>query len=334
MWDIVLEFIRTAIIFLILIYIWKIGRARGLNVQKGWGFIIAGWSLILFGSALDITDNFESLNWLIVVGDTETEAFLEKFVGLLVGYILLFIGFLFWLPENEKKIDRMKSEFVSTASHELRTPLTAIHGSLKLVTSGVLGEIPVKAKDMLDISLRNSERLTSIVNDILDIEKLESGKMEFDLKPQDIIELINESINANSAYGNKYQIQYALNQDSISATVNVDTDRFMQIMANLLSNAAKFSPANSTVEISVNRMNGKIRVAVKDKGVGIDKNLQPTIFHKFAQVDSTDTRHSGGTGLGLAISKELIEKMGGEIGLTSTIGKGSTFYLDLPTCKN
>jgi len=330
MWDIVLEFIRTAIICLILIYTWKIGRARGLNTQKGWGFIIAGWSLILFGSALDITDNFESLNWLIVIGDTEVEAFLEKFVGLLLGYVLLFIGFLFWLPENAKKIDRMKSEFVSTASHELRTPLTAIHGSLKLVTSGVLGEIPDKAKEMLDISLRNSERLTFIVNDILDIEKLESGNMEFHLKPQDIIELINESINANSSYGNKYQIQYILNQDSASATVNVDSDRFMQIMSNLLSNAAKFSPANSTVEINVSHINGNIRVAINDKGVGIDKKLHQTIFQKFSQVDSTDERHSGGTGLGLVISKELVEKMGGEIGFTSSIGKGSTFYFDLP----
>lgn len=330
MWDIALEVIRTAVICLILVYIWKIGRSRGLNNQKGWSFIITGWSLILFGSALDITDNFESLNWLIIVGDTEAEAFLEKFVGLLIGYILLFIGFLFWLPENAKKIDRMKREFVSTASHELRTPLTAIQGSLKLVTSDVLGEIPEKAKDILDIALRNSERLTSIVNDILDIEKLENGKIDINLKSQDLIELINESIKANSAYGKKYQIRYTLNQDSVSATVNVDSGRFIQIMNNLLSNAAKFSPANSMVEIKVSHMNGNIRVAVKDNGVGIDKKLQQTVFDKFAQVDSTDERHSGGTGLGLAISKELVERMGGQIGFTSTLGKGSTFYLDLP----
>jgi len=330
MWDIVLEFIRTAVICLILIYIWKIGRARGLNTQKGWSFIIAGWSLILFGSALDITDNFESLNWLIVIGDTEVEAFLEKFVGLLVGYILLFIGFLFWLPAGAKKVDKLKSEFVSTASHELRTPLTAIYGSLKLVTSGVLGEIPSKAKDTLDIALRNSERLTLIVNDILDIEKLESGKMELNIKPQQISELIKESIAANNAYGKKYKVQYLLKQDSASATVNVDSDRFMQIMNNLLSNAAKFSPANSTVEINVSHLNGNIRVAVKDKGIGIDEKSQATIFEKFSQIDSTDERHSGGTGLGLAISKELVEKMGGGIGFTSTLGEGSSFYLDLP----
>ena len=112
MWDIVLECIRTIVIALILLFIWKIGKERSLNTQKGWGFILAGWSLILFGSALDVTDNFESLNWLIIVGDTEVEAFLEKFVGLLVGYVLLFIGFIYWLPSGAKKIASIKNEFV------------------------------------------------------------------------------------------------------------------------------------------------------------------------------------------------------------------------------
>ena len=330
MWDIILEFIRTVVISLILLYIWKIGRARGLNFHKGWGFIIAGWSFILFGSALDITDNFESLNWLIVVGDTEVEAFLEKFVGLLVGYILLFIGFLFWLPEGARKIDSLKSEFVSTASHELRTPLTAIYGSIKLVASGAVGEIPTKAKDTLDVALRNSERLTLIVNDILDIEKLESGKMKFDFKPQEIIKLINESIDANTPYGKKYQVQYLLSEDSVSAMVNVDTDRFLQIMNNLLSNAAKFSPPNSIVEIKATKHDKHVRVAIKDRGDGIDKKLWPTMFQKFSQADSTDMRHSGGSGLGLAISKGFVEKMGGKIGFTTAVETGTTFYFDLP----
>ncbi len=330
MWDIILEFTRAAVIFLILIYIWKIGRGRSLHFNKGWGFIISGWSFILFGSILDITDNFESLNWLVVVGDTEVEAFLEKFVGLLVGYILLFIGFLFWIPAGAEKIDSMKSEFVSTVSHELRTPLTAIYGSLKLVFSGSLGEIPSKAKDTLAIALRNSERLTHIVNDILDIEKLESGKMVFDLKPQEVTKLVSESIDANRHYGNGYQVQYLLSSDSAPAAVNVDADRFIQIMNNLLSNAAKFSPPNSTVEVKVSKINGSVRVAVKDRGDGIDEKLRPLIFHKFYQADSTDRRHSGGTGLGLAISRELVEKMGGKMGFDTAKGLGTTFYFDLP----
>ena len=328
--DILLEIIRTAVISLILVYILKIGRARGLNTHKGWGLIVSGWSLVLFGSVLDISDNFESLNWLVIIGDTETEAFLEKFVGFLMGYVLLFVGFLYWLPAGAGKIDSLKNEFVSTVSHELRTPLTAIYGSIKLVSSGTLGDIPSKAKDTLDIALRNSERLNLIVSDILDVEKLERGKMVFDLKPQEITKLVKESIDVNSHYGNEFQIQYLLSSDSAPAMVNVDADRFVQVMSNLLSNAAKFSPPNSTVEISISKQQGNVRVAVQDKGVGIDEKLRPMIFQKFSQVDSTDKRHSGGTGLGLAISKGFVEKMGGKIGFTSSIGKGSIFYFDLP----
>lgn len=330
MWDIILECFRTIIIALILYFVWKIGKERALNTQKGWGFILSGWSLILFGSFLDITDNFESLNWLIVVGDTKIQAFLEKFVGLLIGYILLFVGFFYWLPSGAKKIDRIKKEFVSTVSHELRTPLTAIYGSIKIIASGKLGDIPTKAKETLDIALRNSERLTLLVNDILDVEKLESGKMEFDLKPQKVLKLVNESIEANSHYGDKYQVHYSLNPSSVSAIINVDANRFMQIMNNLLSNAAKFSPENSTVDITVTKQNKYVRITVTNKGHGIEEKFRPLIFQKFSQSDSTDTRHSGGTGLGLAISKELVERMGGIIEFTTSIGSGSSFYFDLP----
>ena len=330
MWDIILELFRTIIIALILFFIWKIGKERSLNLQKGWGYIIYGWSFILFGSALDITDNFESLNWLIIVGDTEVEAFLEKFVGLLVGYILLFIGFVFWLPSGAKKIDRLKKEFVSTVSHELRTPLTAIYGSIKLIASGKLGKVPTEAKETLDIALRNSERLTLLVNDILDIEKLENGKIEFDLKPHDILMLVKEAIEANISYGKKYQVNYLLNQNSVSALINVDANRFIQIMNNLLSNAAKFSPQKSNIEIRVTKQDNNVRVTVTDKGKGIDEEFRPLIFDKFIQADSTNTRHAGGSGLGLAISKELIERMGGKIGFTTAIGSGTSFYFDLP----
>ena len=330
MWDILLECIRAIIIALILAYVWGIGKRRGLNTQTGWKFILYGWSFILFGSVLDITDNFESLNWLIVVGDTETEAFLEKFVGLLIGYVLLFIGFLFWLPAGARKIESLKSEFVSTASHELRTPLTAIYGSIKMVASGRLGEIPDKANETLAIALRNSERLTLLVNDILDMEKLESGKMEFDLQPQEITALLKEAIDANGYYGKKYQVHYSLSQDSVSGVVKVDANRFLQIMNNLLSNAAKFSPAHSTVELKVSKQKGYLRVSVKDRGKGIAGEFHHLIFEKFSQADSTDARQSAGTGLGLAICKQLVEKMGGKIGFRTSIGQGTCFYFDLP----
>ena len=283
MWDIILESFRTIIIALILYFIWKIGKERALNTQKGWGFILSGWSLILFGSFLDITDNFESLNWLIVVGDTEIQAFLEKFVGFLIGYVLLFIGFFYWLPSGAKKIDRIKREFVSTVSHELRTPLTAIYGGIKILASGQLGDIPTPAKNTLDVALRNSERLTLLVNDILDIEKLETDNMKFDLTPQNVLNLVSESIEANSQYGDKHQVHYSLRPDSVSAMINVDTNRFLQIMTNLLSNAAKFSPENSTVDITVTKQNKHVRITISDKGHGIKDEFKPLIFQKFSQ---------------------------------------------------
>ena len=330
MWDIILECMRTGIISLILFFIWKIGHARGLNRQKGWGFLIWGWSLILFGSVLDISDNFESLNRLVIVGDTSVEAFLEKFVGFLMGYVLLFIGFLYWLPEGAKKMDYLKTEFVSTVSHELRTPLTAIHCAIKLITSGTLGKIPPNIQDTLDIALRNSERLNLLVNDILDIEKLESGKMEFDMQPQEIVKLVKEAIRVNRHYGEKYQVKYLLSEDSVSAQVNVDTDRFMQIMNNLLSNAAKFSPPDSIIDIKVTRQGDHLRINVIDKGNGIEEDFRPLIFQKFSQASAKNKRHPGGTGLGLAISKTFIEKMGGKIGFSTKIGCGTNFYLELP----
>ena len=333
MWDILLECIRAVVISLILFYMWKIGKSRGLNYQKGWGYIIYGWFFILFGSVLDITDNFESLNWLIIIGDTKTEAFLEKFVGFLVGYILLFIGFLFWLPAGANKIESIKNNFVSTVSHELRTPITSIYGAIKLVTSGVLGEIPKRAQETLEIALRNSNRLTLLVNDILDMDKLEQNKMEFFLKPHNLVTLIIEAINCNSHYGDKFKIQYVFSDPFVPCIVNVDSDRLNQVLNNLLSNAAKFSPENSVVKIILDEHQHYFRLSIIDSGQGIQDSFTPYIFQKFSQ-EKTIQKSSEGTGLGLAISKELIEKMGGQIGFSTTIGSGSTFYIDLPRHKD
>lgn len=208
--------------------------------------------------------------------------------------------------------------------------MSSICGAIRLVVSGATGEISAKTKDTLDIALRNGERLTHIVNDILDFEKLERGKMIFRLKPQEIIKLVNDSIEANKHYGEQYQIQYLLNKDSVSAVVNVDADRFIQIMNNLLSNAAKFSLPNSTVDIKVSKLAGNIRIAVKDNGIGIDDKLRPLIFQKFTQAENADKHHPAGTGLGLAICKGFIEQMGGKIGFKANQDVGTTFYFDLP----
>lgn len=330
MWDIILESIRAVIILFILIAIWRIGTKRGMNLQKGWNFVIAGWCLILVGSLLDITDNFDSLNQFVIIGDTEVEAFLEKFVGFLLGYVLLFVGFLYWLPAGAKRVDTIKNEFISTVSHELRTPLTSIFGSLSLVDSGTLGELPPKAKECINIALRNSHRLTLLVNDILDIQKLEQGEMPFNLTPNDLLSLVERSITDNTAYGEQYNVEFQIAEDGITGTVLIDSNRFIQVMSNLLSNAAKFSAANSSVTIHISDAGNMFRVAISDTGLGIPDAFKAQLFKPFAQVDSTDARHRAGTGLGLAISKRLMEQMNGCISFESKEGKGTTFYLDLP----
>jgi len=235
---------------------------------------------------------------------------------------------------ERKKIDRLKNEFVSTVSHELRTPLTSIRGSLGLVAGGVTGELPVQAKSLIDIAYKNSERLVRLINDILDIEKIESGKMVLELKQQDLMSLIEQSIDSTRAYGETYKVEYKISEAMPGVQVNVDHDRLMQVMANLLSNAAKFSPAGSQVEIAVRPGLIGVRVMVSDKGTGIPEAFRSHIFQKFSQADSSDTRQKGGTGLGLSISKAIIEKMDGVIGFDTgketESGTGSVFYFELP----
>jgi len=230
---------------------------------------------------------------------------------------------------ERKQIDRMKNEFISTVSHELRTPLTSISGSLGLIAGGVAGELPGQAKAMVDIAHRNSERLVRLINDILDIEKIESGKMVFNLNPQELMPLVEHAIETNSAYGEQFGIRFVLEKTAPGVKVNVDSDRLMQVFANLLSNAAKFSAPNDEVFISVSIHENKIRIAVTDHGPGIPEEFQTRIFQKFAQADSSDTRQKGGTGLGLSICKAIIEKLGGEIGFETEAGVGTTFHFDL-----
>ena len=231
---------------------------------------------------------------------------------------------------ERKKIDRLKNEFVSTVSHELRTPLTSIRGSLGLVAGGVAGDISAQAKGLIDIAYKNSERLVRLINDILDVEKIESGNMEMNLKQHELMSLINQSIEANRAYGESYGVSFRVTESLPGIQVNVDHDRLMQVMANLLSNAAKFSPADGEVEIAVRKWKHGVRVMVSDKGTGIPEAFHDRIFQKFSQADSSDTRQKGGTGLGLSISRAIIEKLGGEIGFESSAETGTVFYIDLP----
>lgn len=228
------------------------------------------------------------------------------------------------------KAERLKNEFISTVSHELRTPLTSIRGSLGLLAGGVAGNLPPQAHSLIDIALSNSERLVRLINDLLDIEKIESGKMVFRLEPLEIGPLVAQAVAGTTAYAGQLGVRISLEDRAPAARVLADPDRLTQVLANLLSNAAKFSPAGARVEVLITRDQGSVRVAVTDRGPGIADDFRHRIFQKFAQADSSDTRQKGGTGLGLSISKAIIDRHGGDIGFDSRPGQGTTFFFLLP----
>lgn len=233
-----------------------------------------------------------------------------------------------WDITERKRLDKIKTEFVSTVSHELRTPLTAINGALGLLVGGALGELPDKAKQVLDIANKNAQRLKLLINDLLDMDKLLAGKLEFHCELQTLAPLIERAVNENKAYAEQMQVRFIIVPAEVNPLVSVEDVRFLQVMANFLTNAAKFSQAGSDVFISLTYVNGYARVSVKDNGVGLDAESKSHIFEKFYQADSSDTRRKGGTGLGLAIAKEIVERMNGRIGFTSVLGEGSTFYAE------
>lgn len=231
---------------------------------------------------------------------------------------------------ERQKIELMKNEFISTVSHELRTPLTSIRGSLGLIAGGVAGALSPQLKVLVDIANKNSERLILLVNDILDIEKIESGKMQFDMKPLELVPLIEQALVVNRAYGDQFNVGFTLERPARAVMVNVDEGRLMQVMANLLSNAAKFSPVGGTVNISVRCTEKGVRISVADHGQGIPEEFRNKIFQKFSQADSSDTRKKGGSGLGLSITKAIVEQMGGSIRFDSEVAVGTTFFIDFP----
>ena len=242
----------------------------------------------------------------------------------------MFIGIVRDITERVK-IERMKSEFISTVSHELRTPLTSIRGSLGLIAGGVAGELPAKARVLLDIAHKNSERLILLVNDILDMEKIEAGKMELSAKPADLMALLQHAVESNQAYAEQFKVRYDLKAGLPEGVlVNVDDNRMQQVLANLLSNAAKFSPADDKVRVEASSDGKIVRVAVSDHGSGIREEFRDRIFQKFAQADASDTRSKGGTGLGLSITKAIVEQMGGSIGFDSEPDVLTTFWVEFP----
>lgn len=241
----------------------------------------------------------------------------------------LFLGIIRDITER-KRVERMQNEFISTVNHELRTPLTAIQGSLALIVKAAPEQLPDKYKRLLDIAFRNCGRLVRLINDILDMNKIQAGKMAFNLEQHDIMELVAQSVEANKAFADQFAVKIVVEQGTDGAFVSVDGDRILQVMTNLLSNAAKFSPEAGTVMVKALRTGGMVKVAVSDQGEGIPSEFQDRIFERFSQADSSTTRKREGTGLGLAISKAIVEQHGGRIGFETEPGLGTTFWFELP----
>jgi PAS domain S-box-containing protein len=244
------------------------------------------------------------------------------------GEGLLVLGVIVDISER-KRLERLKDEFVSTVSHELRTPLTSISGSLGLLIGGATGKLPEAAARLLAIAQANSQRLVRLVNDILDIEKMESNQIGFNFTRVEARALVEQAIEANRGFADGYGVRVRLDAASVAGEVHADADRLVQVVTNLLSNAIKFSPRDGEVVVAIEQRDHRVRISVRDHGAGIPAEFRPHMFEKFAQADATDARRKGGTGLGLSIVKQIVTRLGGSVGFENAPGGGTVFHVDL-----
>ena len=231
---------------------------------------------------------------------------------------------------QQLEAERVKKEFTSTLSHELRTPLTSIIGSLQLINTGMFGTLDQDAAELALVAERNAQRLLDLINDILDLERIDSGRLSLNAEDVSLDELLQESLVLNRAYAERFGVRLKLRAEPPKVVVHADRRRLLQVMTNLISNAAKFSPEGGNVEVSASYADARVQVSVEDRGPGIPQEFRSRIFGRFAQADSALTRKKGGTGLGLAICKRLIELMGGEIWYADREGGGTSFHFRLP----
>jgi PAS domain S-box-containing protein len=231
---------------------------------------------------------------------------------------------------KQKRTERMKDEFIATVSHELRTPVTTIAAPLGLLMSGAAGTLPDPVQRLVAIAQNNTRRLVRLVNDILDIENIESGAVLFNLRQVDLMPLVEQAIEANRPLAEECGVPVRLDPNAPDAVVYTDTARLSQVLANLLSNAVKFSRRGEQADVSIEMRGEHARIAIRDHGPGIPDDFRTFLFEKFAQVDATDTRQRGGAGLGLSIVKQAMTRLGGSVGYSPVASGGSIFYVDVP----
>ena len=224
--------------------------------------------------------------------------------------------------------ERLENEFISLVSHELRTPMTSTIGALDLLNSGQLGTLSERGKQILQVAIRNSERLIRLVNDILDLERMKSGKIAIEPINRNLNPLLVQAVEIMQPMAAKAEVKLVLEQCDV--ILSLDSDRILQTLTNLLSNAIKFTEPGGIVKLTANIRNNSCLIVVRDTGRGIPKGKLESIFERFQQVDASDSRSKGGTGLGLAICRHIVEGHNGKIGVKSEIGKGSVFYIQLP----
>ena len=248
-----------------------------------------------------------------------------KLGGKAVGVVVAFTD-----TTERRALDRMKDEFISTVSHELRTPLTSLRAALGLITGGSLAARPEKLRQMLEIATGNTDRLVRLVNDILELERIGSGKAELHYTMCSADDLFRRAAGLQQTGASKAQLRITFNSQGVN--VWADPDRVLQTLSNLISNAIKFSPAGTEIHLRSRRIDAnEAEIQVRDQGRGIPEDKLERIFERFHQVDASDSRTMGGTGLGLAICRSIVAQHGGRIWATSSLGKGSTFHFTLPT---
>jgi len=229
-----------------------------------------------------------------------------------------------------KEAEQRINEFISTVSHELRTPLTSIKGALRLIEGGIAGDVSDDALTLVNVATTETERLIRIVNDILDLKKIEAGKLELRFDDVDAIHVLNDALDGIDGMAKEFGIELKNDTRIASGILHCDKDRIIQVLHNLISNAIKFSPEGETVTLQLSETDEGLKFSVKDHGSGIPESQAHKLFGRFQQLDSSDTRQQGGTGLGLAISKAIIKEHAGTIGFESVVGEGSVFWFMLP----